>query len=210
MMRIVLYFCAAVFCIVSFRCTTPDTAGSGTETTNGIYGIIDTTGLNGYPVTSLTAAIYSSDYLPDSAIGIAETLVISDAGVISVIPPQGNRYNLIIMHPENHLGALFPELPPDTTLDHITLSSAGTIVTKYTGGMGAVAPGPYQVIIPGTPFFIQGEAYESVQLPPVPQGNYTIIIRQLPLSATNGDTIDTTVSVTIVPHLSDTTVLAVP
>jgi hypothetical protein len=210
MMRKIFYLCAVIFCFPSFRCTTPDTAGSGTETTNGIYGIIDTTGLNGCPVTSLIAALYSTDYRPDSAIGIADTLGISEDGSFSVTPPPGNRYNLLIMHPDKYLGVMLPQLPPDTTLDPVTLAATGTIVTKYTGIIGAVAPGPYQVIIPGTPFFIQAEAFETVQLPPLPEGIYAITVRQL--SSDNNDTVvtDTTVLKAINPLLSDTSVLVVP
>jgi len=209
MRRFFLFYTAICF-FVSFCCTTPDTAGSGTETTNGIYGSIDTSGLNGCPVTSLIAALYSTDYRPDSMTGIADTLDISDDGSFSVTPPDGSRYNLLIMHPDKYLGALLSRLPPDTTLDPVTLAATGTVVTLYSGGMGATSPGPYQVIIPGTPFFIQAEAFETVQLPPLPEGMYAITVRQL--SSDNNDIVvtDTTVLKTIDPYLSDTTVLAVP
>lgn len=210
MIRTLFFLCTAICCLVSFRCTTPDTAGSGTETTNGIYGSIDTTNLNGCPVTSLIAALYSTDYRPDNATGIADTIDISDDGSFSVTPPEGSRYNLLIMHPDRYLGALLSRLPPDTTLGPVTLAATGTIVTLYSGGMGATSPGPYQVIIPGTPFFIQGEAFETVQLPPLPEGIYAITVRQL--SPDNNDVVvtDTTVLKTINPLLSDTTVLVVP
>jgi hypothetical protein len=198
----------AVFLLTACYCTGQLTGG-GTETTNGISGVVacstDTEAVNAVIIT----AIYSVDYRPDIGIGVAETILVDIGGTFKFDPPTEKRYNLFAWDTVNCKGAYLPMLPADTALGSITLTKTGTIVPDIrlpVSGTDTVIT----LIIPGSPFFLRTRSEAAISIPYVPEGTYTIIPDH-PLTEYKVDLpVFTGKTFTIDPEMPDTVKITIP
>jgi hypothetical protein len=150
--------------------------GGGTETTNGgIQGRISLNCIsNAGEAEQCIAAVFSTGYVPDSGIGVAETTFVDTNGRFNFPSLPEDAYNLFIWNKESGQGAYLPLLSPDTVLPDIVLSRtktfAGTVPDSVSGSQVLFA----DIIIKGSPFFRRAQANELFALSPVPEGEYRI------------------------------------
>ena len=196
-----IFFCCGI--VLFLQCNGP-LAGGGTETTNGISGTVVTKpDASGSIGMEIVAALYSIDYRPDSGVGFAESTTVSQNGTFSFDSLTEDYYNLFIWGKNGYIGLFIPRLTADTVLLEIVLKKTGTVTT--TVGIGAMPTIPYEIIIPGTPFYFRAESDESVSIPFLPEGEYDCHLRLT-------DSISNEIPKTFIidPAVQDTTVLPVP
>lgn len=203
-------FCSASSVLLSINCTGQLTGG-GTETTNGISGTVAV--FSDGPAGGAVAAVYSVDYRPDSALGVAESTIIGTDGVFKFAPPPASRYNLFIWDTMHQRGAYLPQLPPDTMLGIIQLNETGVIRTMRPDPVAGDSPySGYLVVIPGSPYYVRAARGTSVTIPLLPQGEYWIDIGLVPkgVSAAGPVWNSQPTIITVDPAVEDTVLMAAP
>ena len=191
-------------------CSTTQLTGNGSEITNGISGtVIRSSGLPN-DGQSVVAAIYSTDYRPDSATGTAETTLVARDGTFHFDPPE-NSYNLFIWDTSSGTGAYLPTLPADTAVGNVPLSEAGITAFADLSSTGFTASS-YELSIPGSPYFCRVQGDEPVSIPLLPKGEYLIQIRVFSQDIVGDEPIfdDIRKIIIIDPAATDTVVLEIP
>jgi|GEM_PF-5272969 len=148
-------------------------AGGGTETTNGISGVVALDPGNNHPA-SIIAAIYATDYRPDSNTGFAETLYVEASGEFRFDSLDGGLYNLFIWDTTNRKGVYIPAIPSDTIFDTLYLGNTASI-RPIQSNIGT-EPVDAVLVIPGSPFFYSTEMGEDVLIKNIPPGLYDLTI----------------------------------
>ncbi|MBN1575732.1 MAG: hypothetical protein JW913_04220 [Chitinispirillaceae bacterium] len=183
-------------------------AGGGTETTNGISGMVARAPDWQGEGPQVIAAIYSVDFRPDSGIGVAGTTFVDASGAFHFDPPRENRYNLFVWDTLKRQGVHVPDLPADTTVGAVTLTGTGTIVLNQP--MEATET-KVELMIRGSPFYYTTASGTSPSIHLVPKGTYKIDLRaSTPLPTDNGVPIVTERDITIDPGVQDTVTITVP
>jgi hypothetical protein len=202
-----VYISCLIFVLISCN---GQLAGGGTETTNGISGTVSC--YSAIPATNngIVAAIYSVNYRPDSAIGIAETTIVGNEGGFQFNPQGDNRYNLFVWDTVNYMAAYFPQVPADTSLGLIRLDNTGILITTRPSPAAGVSPyEQYKLVIPGSPYYIKGESNSTLILP---QGDFEIELGLLPKDSPGDNPVwvNQQKNVVINPIQKDTTWLEIP
>jgi hypothetical protein len=198
--------------LTSINCTNQLTGG-GTETTNGISGTVSCFSNIPFDHNGIIAAIYSVDYRPDSAIGVAETTIVGTDGDFEFTPPDDKWYNLFVWDTVKSMAVYLPQLPSDTMLGAILLKDAGVLkTTKPSPATGESPYAQFKLLIPGTPFHFGGGTGKSDSTFLLPQGEYRIEFRLLPKDALGDNPVwvNQQKYVVVDPALEDTVWLVIP
>ena len=190
-------------------------AGGGTETTNGISGMIainprDDRG------TGLVAAVYSVNYRPDSGTGTAETTTVAYGEEFRFDPPAGNRYNIFIWDTAGSRGAFVSGLTADTALGVITLARTGVLkIDVPQSWSNASEVSACRLTIAGSPYFFMADAGEPVTVSLLPEGVYPLdLVVELagPMSTPNDGpgVSELQMNAVIDPAAADTLFLEIP
>jgi hypothetical protein len=209
--RLFLFVTAVCSILILINCN-GQLAGGGTETTNGISGNVSCSFIIPINSKGIIAAIYSTDYRPDSAIGIAETTIIAEDGGFKFTPPDDNRYNLFFWDTANYMTAYIAQLSPDTNVGAIHLDRAGVLkTTKLSPAVGESPYKQYKIMIPGSPYYFNEES-DNMSMLKLPQGEFRIELGLLPKNSSGNNPIwvNQQTRVTINPASKDTTWLGIP
>jgi len=172
---------AALCCLAALLLCSTDSepvAGFGSETTNGIYGIIvradmDCSHPDSCKRDAFIVGLYAVDYHPRFDIGYRETTVTPDSFAFS--PPEGGRYNLVIQDTLLNQGAFIPDIFADTMLKPIQLKTTRVIAGRG-GAHGDQSDTLVQVSIPGTPFQTVADTAGDFFLSSLPPSTYRLHI----------------------------------